>query len=59
MQQLRINNEKRTTRVTITIIVTTNIEKNNEMIWKISVEIKRFIKEYVVQSLYHETFLSH
>ena len=49
----------RTERTTTTITVTINIENNNEMIRKISVEIKRFIKEYVVLSLYYETFLSH
>ena len=43
-----------TTRATITIIVIINIK--NEMTRKISVEIKRFIKECVVQSLYMQLF---
>ena len=34
-----------------------NIEKKNEMIRKKSVEVKRFIKEYVVLSLCYATFL--
>ena len=33
-----------------------NTEKKNEMIWKVSVEIQRFIKEYVVLSQYYATF---
>ena len=33
-----------------------NIEKKNEMVSKISVEIKRFIKESVVLSQYYGTF---
>ena len=36
-----------------------NIEKKNEMIRKISVEIKRFIKEYFVLSQNYATFLNH
>ena len=51
------NNELRTTRATTTKIVIINIEKKNEMIRKMSVEIKRFIKEYVVLSQYYITFL--
>ena len=47
-----------TTRPTA-IIVIINIEKKNEMISKILVEIKRSIKEYVVLLLYYATFLSH
>ena len=43
-----------TTRATRTIIVIINIK--NEMTRKISVEIKRFMKEYVVQSLYMQLF---
>ena len=43
-----------TTRATTTIIVIINIK--NEMTRKISVEIKRFMKEYVVQSLYMQLF---
>ena len=46
----------RTTRPTTAIIVIINIEEKNEMIREISVEIKRFIKEYVVLSLYYGTF---
>ena len=42
-----------TTRAT-TIIVIINIK--NKMTRKISVEIKRFIKEYVVQSLFMQHF---
>ena len=34
-----------------------NTEKKNEMIWKVSVEIQRFIKKYVVLSQYYATFL--
>ena len=56
---MRINNEIRTIRETTTITVTINIKNSNEMIRKISVAIKRFIKRYVVLSLYYETFLSH
>ena len=36
-----------------------NIEGKNEIIREISVEIKRFIKEYVMLSLCYVTFLSH
>ena len=39
------NNEIRTTKATATITVIINIEKKNEMTRKVSVEIKRFIKE--------------
>ena len=52
------NKEIRTTKATITIIVIINIEKKNEMIQKMLVEIKRFIK-CVVLPLYYATFLSH
>ena len=44
---------------TTTITVMINIEGKNEMIREISVEIKRFIKEYVMLSLCYVTFLSH
>ena len=54
----KLNNEIRTTRATTTMIVIINIEKKNEMIKEISVEIRRFIKEEVVLSLYYATFLS-
>ena len=49
------DNEIRTTR---TIIVIINIEEKNEMIRKMLVEIKRFIKDYMVLSVYYAT-LSH
>ena len=45
------------TRVTTARIVIINIEKKNEMISKKSVEIKRFIKEYDVLSLYYAHFI--
>ena len=51
------DNEIRTTR-TRTIIVIINIEEKNEMIRKMFVEIKRFIKDYMVLSVYYAT-LSH
>ena len=54
----KLNNEIRTTRATTAIIVIIDIEKKNEMTKEISVEIKRFIKEEVVLSLYYATFLS-
>ena len=44
-------------RVTTARIVIINIEKKNEMISKKSVEIKRFIKEYDVLSLYYAHFI--
>ena len=50
-----LNNEIRTARATA-ITVTKKIEKKNEMIRKILVEIKRFIKKYVVLSLYYTFF---
>ena len=42
------NKEIRTTKATTTIIVIINIEKKNEMIKKMLVEIKRFITEKMV-----------
>ena len=43
------------------MILTINsiMEETDEMIRKTSVEIYRFLKEYVVLSTYHTTFLSH
>ena len=41
------------------VILNILMEKTDKMISKISVEIKRFIKECVVPSLYHATFLNH
>ena len=44
-----------TNKITTTIVIT-NIEEKDDVIKKIVVEIKRFIKEYVVLSLYYATF---
>ena len=41
------------------VIINILMGKMDKMISKISVEIKRFIKQYVVPSLYHGTFLNH
>ena len=57
-ESIKQNNEIKTTRATITIIVIKNIEKKNEIIMKISLEIKRFMKRYVALSLYYATFSS-
>ena len=50
-------NNEISTWVTTGRIVIINIEKKNEMIRKKSVEIKRFIKEYVALSLYYANFI--
>ena len=49
------NNEIRTARATTAITVIITIEKKNEMIRKVSVEIKGFIKRYVVLPLHYVT----
>ena len=41
------------------VIINILMGKMDKIISKISVEIKRFIKQYVVPSLYHATFLNH
>ena len=68
MLRYRQNNKIRTkitattvivrTETTTTIIVIIKIltEKTDGMICKISIQLKRFIKEYVVLSFYHENF---
>ena len=57
----RQNNEIRTTTATTTMIAIINMEEMNKMIsnYRISDEIKRFIKEYVVLSPLYATFPSH
>ena len=57
-ESIKQKNEIKKTRATITIIVIKNIEKKNEIIMKISLEIKRFMKRYVALSLYYATFSS-